>query len=318
MKTTRFLCFILIFSLLFLSSCAFSDDELVGTYTCARLELDGEQFHVLDVYPNGCVLQLSHWGQAWLSVNGDRFYGRWELEENDFILDINSELSTGSLENGICKLRLSGNEMEHVFLREGASLPENVATVQPITEQQVFWNGDWYGYWTIENASGNWQDQSGQSFDCFARFEIDSNGLGKMTFWDEMQDSFHPVAVAQIAVIPDDNSDCGSLQITGGDFLDSKLTQGQWDVKTDGFDADSVFYLQNAVYTGTDASFEYSIILRPWGRTWEDIEATHPDILPYFYYDWYLPALASGERMPDSFEYSDKSVIRYTWNEDEQ
>ena len=66
-----------------------------------------------------------------------------------------------------------------------------------------------------------------------------------------------------------------------------------------------------------DGSFDYSIYLRPWGRTWEDINATQPGLLPYFYYDWYLPMLAQGESMPDKFSAPDVNVIHNTWVEPE-
>ena len=35
--------------------------------------------------------------------------------------------------------------------------------------------------------------------------------------------------------------------------------------------------------------------LRPWGSLWPDEE----DRLPYYYEDWYLPLIESGEEMPD-------------------
>ena len=46
---------------------------------------------------------------------------------------------------------------------------------------------------------------------------------------------------------------------------------------------------------------------------WEDVEAADPTLVPYFYYDWYLQRLASGEAMPDEFTPPEKTVIRDIW-----
>lgn len=321
MRSGRFFCFIIGILMLFsLTACAPAYDEVIGVYSCARLELDGEEFHVLDVYPKGCTLRLSSWGQAWLSIEDESFYGRWELVENDFVLDINGTVSHGKLKDGICLLTLADSSMEHLFLKEGASLPQETAPAQQsLTPQQIFWNGDWYGKWTISNADGNWLDQNGQSFDCFASIDIDSEGEGTMSFWDELQDSAHPIATVQISVTPDGNDDnAGVLVSSGGYFLDYSLDASAWKADPDSISIDSVFYIEDAHYVSDKGSFDYTILLRPWGRTWEDIQAVSPDMLPYFYYDWYLPTLAAGGTMPENFEYTRETIIRNTWSEPEQ
>lgn len=323
MKFSRFLCLVIsLLVILFFSSCSVQNEEVIGIYTCARLELDGEDFYVLDVYPDGCVLQLCEWGQAWLDIGEKRFYGRWELEDENFMLDINGSISQGILKDGVCTLSFAEGAMEHFFLREGANLPEKFTSAQvqtSLTPQQEFWNGDWYGYWRITDAHGKWQDQNGQRFDCFARFDVDEQGEGKMIFWDELQDCYHPIAMAEINVVQEKNaSDTGTVVTTGGNFLDMELQLEQWRANPEAYPFDSVFYIENAGYEGADGAFDYTIILRPWGRTWEDIEASEPDMLPYFYYDWYLPSLSAGNPMPDSFDYSKETVIRNTWVEDKQ
>lgn len=40
-----------------------------------------------------------------------------------------------------------------------------------------------------------------------------------------------------------------------------------------------------------DGAFSFSINIRPWGMTWEDVEEDYPDEMPVNYYDWYLPLL---------------------------
>ena len=39
--------------------------------------------------------------------------------------------------------------------------------------------------------------------------------------------------------------------------------------------------------------FWYIINLRPWGYDWSDVEE-NDDLIPYYYYDWYLPMVEDG------------------------
>lgn len=303
---------------LFLVGCGFENEEHIGVYDCAAVSLDGESFDVAEVYPEGLELELLSYGQAWLSVNGERVYGRWSLEGESFSLDINGEISKGTLDGGVCVIRLADTALEHVLLRSGAELPPvqdgDALNESEATERQLFWNGDWYGFWTIENAAGQWLDQSGQSFDCFARFEIGEDNTGKMIFWDELQSAEEPVAVVELLISDSAEETVSGVAVsTGGFFFDCAVEETQWSVDPSAGSYDSVFFVDKARYEGEDGSFDYSIMLRPWGRTWEDVQTSQPDMLPYFYYDWYLPQLASGKPMPDEFRPPEKSVIRDIW-----
>ena len=62
--------------------------------------------------------------------------------------------------------------------------------------------------------------------------------------------------------------------------------------------------IDNGHYESEEGSFDYQIVLRPWGTVWDDVESTAPELLPYFYKDWYLRAIDAGEDMPDSFDAS--------------
>lgn len=302
----------------FLSGCGFENEELIGIYDCAAISLDGESFDVAEVYPDGLELELLGYGQAWLSISGERVYGRWDMEGESFTLDIGGELSEGKLRDGVCILHLADSEIEHILIRPGAELPslqedEEKGGGEP-SERQLFWNGDWYGFWTVENATGQWLDQNGQSFDCFARFEIDDDNTGTMVFWDELQSADEPVAIVELLISDSaDESVAGVAVSTGGFFCDTAIEETQWSVDPSDGSFDSAFIIEKAHYEGESGSFEYSIVLRPWGRTWEDVETVQPDMMPYFYYDWYLPQLASGKAMPDVFQAPENDIIRNTW-----
>lgn len=313
---------IILVCVLFLSSCGYENVDYVGLYSCAAVSLDGEDFEVDDIYPGGLELELMSRGQAWLSINGEAVYGRWTLDGETFTLDIGGELSEGILEDGVCRLRLKGSEIEHILLCSGASLPETEAVSKPqaeLTERQLFWNGDWYGLWTISNAKGKWLDQSGQFFDCFARIEIGDENTGTMIFWDELQSADAPIAKVDLLISDSsDKSVSGVAVSTGGFFYDSEIGETHWSIDPSAAPFESLLYIENGHFESESGSFDYKIMMRPWGRTWEDIEATDPTLVPYFYYDWYLQRLASGEVMPDEFTPPEKTVIRDVWIDSEE
>ena len=68
-----------------------------------------------------------------------------------------------------------------------------------------------------------------------------------------------------------------------------------WDLTYD--EADGWVYEEDDFYDNDEDEHLYDIYLRPWGTYWDDV--TEED-LPYYYYDWYLPLIESGESMPDS------------------
>ena len=57
-----------------------------------------------------------------------------------------------------------------------------------------------------------------------------------------------------------------------------------------------------AVIPGMEVGKDYTIVLRPWGTVWSDVESVASELLPYYYNDWYLPAIEAGEEMPDSLD----------------
>jgi len=301
-------------------SCSGGNEKDIGHYDCVGLELDGESFEVGDVYPTGCTLELMDYGQAWLTVNTERFYARWRAESGGFTLDLGGALSYGTVSDGVCTVNLGESGMKHVFLREGAKLPEKTPEEKAedtLTDYQLFWNGDWYGFWSINNAQGLWLDQNAQSFDCFARIDISADGSGTMLFWDELQSASEPAAEIMLSISESDGAN-GIAVCDGGVFFNTELDKGQWSMDVDAWRYDSCFVIENAHYESEEGSFDYSIILRPWGRTWEDIEAAEPQLMPYFYYDWYLPLLSSGGSIRDEFAAPAVDITRDVWIDEEE
>lgn len=301
-----------------LTGCAESENADLGVYTCALIRTDGDSFDLESVHSSPVTLELKHGGKAELIMDEQAYSGRWSLGANgEFELTLPAGASKGTLDGGVVTLDLLNEGMEYVFAREGASLPdeENGESSAPQNALQRAWNGDWYGAWTISAATGEWEALDRQSYDLFARISVDENGLGMMTLWDEELMASSPMGEITVEVTLADDGAPGTLRAVEGNFWLAPVERDVWSFSLSESEFADLLYLPQAQYISGEGSFIYSVILRPWGADWSDIEQVMPELLPYYYHDWYLPVTEAGESMPDSF---DISMIPEKPEEDEQ
>ena len=182
---------------------------------------------------------------------------------------------------------------------------EPVDPAMNTVSQTEFWNGDWYGWWIVESATGDYADNTGSWWDACARIELDADGSGTLTMWDDSCEAGQIIADAQVQASADLTTS-GRLVSTDGSFFDCALEGADaWYI--DAAPSESMPYADmiciSGVYTDPENgenTFVYSIYLRPWGETWEDVRADNEELMPYYYDDWYLPLIESGASMPDA------------------
>ena len=171
--------------------------------------------------------------------------------------------------------------------------------------QTAFWNGSWYGWWMIESGTGAYEDNAGSWWDACAQIELDADGSGTLTLWDDSCEAGQIIADAQVQVSTDLTTS-GRLVSTGGSFFDCSLSGADaWYI--DAAPSESMPYSEmiciSGVYTdpeNSEDSFVYTVYLRPWGMDWEDVRTDDETRLPYFYDDWYLPLIEAGASMPNA------------------
>lgn len=169
--------------------------------------------------------------------------------------------------------------------------------------QTAFWNGGWYGWWMIESGTGSYEEETGSWWDACAQIELDADGNGTLTIWDDSCEAGQIIAAAQVQASADLTTS-GRLVSTDGNFFDCALTGADaWYI--DAAPPESMPYSNliciSGVYTDPENSgnsFVYTIYLRPWGTDWEDVRADDKMLLPYYYDDWYLPLIEAGASMP--------------------
>lgn len=171
-----------------------------------------------------------------------------------------------------------------------------------------WWNGDWYGWWTVTGGDGAYENWSNQWWDCCANIDIGADYTGNVTLWDEDLPQNNAVSEATVTLNPAGTGEQGTLFSESGYFLDSELLHADWIIDPGLADYDDLICI-DGWYEDADGGFHYAMYLRPWGTRWDDIAADSPDSLPYYYESWYLPLIEAGRSMPDTLGEEAQGII---------
>lgn len=155
------------------------------------------------------------------------------------------------------------------------------------------WSGDYYGFWVVDSVWANTHDwvEEGVYWDACATVEVNADGTGTLTIWDEDFEKSEPLAELEITV-----SEAGGAArfcSEEGYFLGEPLAHADWLWYSDDTEYGDLFVINGQFDDGED-DFWYEIYLRPWGVDWSDVLANDPDMEPFYYDDWYLPMVESG------------------------
>lgn len=299
------------------------NDPNLGKYVGATVEVFGEDMNISEIYSEGenCI-ELRSGGKCVFTLDGDSASGKWKLDGNDIVLTIEDMDSTGTLKDGVLTIDFMGEGIMMTFVKDGATAPTTDAASKPTDEPtdepqslgDAWWGGDWYGWWIVKNAGGNYTDLVDSYWDACARISFYEDGSGYIQIWDEdgsIDDRMIDVDVS----IGAGTTENGCMMSEGGFFWDDEIGHADWIVDPG---ASLVSSIENMIcIEGTyedpeddGASwFDYAFYLRPWGMDWEDVryadteDFPYEDMMPKHYDDWYLPLIEAGsESAPDSFE----------------
>ncbi len=165
-----------------------------------------------------------------------------------------------------------------------------------------WWNGAWYGWWTMTGCSGAYESMSGKWWDACAVIDIGLDYTGTVTIWDEDYSRADPMSQATVTLNSAGVGEHGTVMSESGYFTNLPLEHADWiidPVINSRFpDVENMICIEGWYEDGED-EFYYEVYLRPWGQLWDDFAADYPDDVPYYYDDWYLPLVESGSSMPD-------------------
>ena len=151
-----------------------------------------------------------------------------------------------------------------------------------------YWEGDYYGWWIIDNviegnsaAQGNW-------WDCCMTLDIQSDGSGLITIWDEDYGKDDPIAEVEVSV----STYQGVTRIVSesGQFMGDNVEHADWLFYSDATDyKDSLGF--TVTYEDDELKMDCYFFLRRWGTIWDDVEEAY---MPGHYEEWYLPLIENG------------------------
>lgn len=244
-----------------------------------------------ELFPEGVSLRLGANGRGRISMGSEDGAIGWSLNGNEFILETDGESSVGRLEEGVITIELLNSGVIMTLEKvSGDEVSEYHQTEETPLQKQ--WGGGWYGWWKLSSASGDWTAMNDCWYDCCAYIAVDAEGGAQLTLWDEDTGRDDPMAVVSLRV------DGERAVSEGGFFWNDELSPAEW-VIDPALSSYADMLCVEAEYEAGDGAFRYEIYLRPWGLVWDDIEAENADMLPYYYYDWYMPLIEDGKPMPD-------------------
>lgn len=189
--------------------------------------------------------------------------------------------------------------------KQGDTAPDTQPTKAPAeplkpAEQEKFtdfFSRDWYGWWCITGGAGLYEDREREDnwWDACARIDTQK---GSLTLWDQESSLSEPLSSMQAQLLTD-GSAAGCLMAGEGTFINMSAPKGYWLISPKG----SLYKDMIRIHGRYDdpenpgSYFEYTLVLKPWGESWEDVEIAER---PYGYESWYLPLIDQGKPMPDT------------------
>lgn len=273
-------------------------------YDCAFVLYGEERFEPFEVWPGGCSLELFESGEACLVMDGSPLSCLWRSDDSVFTLELGGREYSGSLSKGAISLELGG--MKCVFLSGGSAYEPEEGEGDKAAESGglALWNGDWYGLWRVKDAYGDWLALEGQCYDAFARIFVSDSGVGTLSLWDERLSASEPMAGLELEIVGASDSVMGAAMVTGGWFWQMDTAGALWGMGSNVNGFEGLIALENVRYDSAGGGFTLTLLLRPWGTLWDDVESVDPNSLPDNYRSFYLPLVMNGSPMPDSFDMS--------------
>ncbi len=284
--------------------------EYVGIYHGIYVQADGRAYPMEDYFNGDNYLELRTRGKAVMMTGTTEHELTWKVDDGEILFQEDGDPFYGSINNGIIVLDYMGWGMEMTFAMEGAQIPETtvkdpVAYEEAVASVKPYWQGDWYGWWYISQASGEYVNEQMQIRDCAARIELDDSARGPIRIWDMEHPYDAPLAEGILRVDPMVGMENVGIAMSGqGTFMGQPVESGDWliDPSTAAYENLLEIY---GYYKDDKGDFFYTLYLRPWGQGWEDVlEAADPTKAPAelpVYYSLYLEALKTDTSPEDFF-----------------
>ena len=285
MKRLGILC---LFLCLILCGCGYDayDPGGFGYYEGTAIIAEGYEIPMTRIYDGENYISLEDGGVGTLTLAGHSYEIQWGFRGQKFIMKLDGEKSEGLIEDGILKLNYLDMGMELLFHWNPDYTP---GSTPELTKQEAFWQGDWYGWWMVDEATGSFADTAGNWWDLCASVTMVGNNRGQILLWD--QDGSKEEPLGEVAFYLDEQ---GAAVSQEGYFGAAVIGQGDWYIDPNGYDRENLLVISCGAENDT-GTFYYTAYLRPWGQDWSDLQEK-----PYHYEEWYLPLIRDNRPMPNT------------------
>ena len=309
-----------------------SDDPTYGVYVASYGTYAGSRVEIEDMWANGFSIELLSKNKCRVIVDGETETCRYELESDGEIeidLQGDEDLEGWLVDNRLTLEDVMDSGVNLVFYKEGTAAPavkEPAATEAPVStapettaapveSAYSWWDGDWYGWWVVYDAGGEYADIVDSWADVCATIRVDGD-TGLVDIWDDTCEEGTNLGYIDVTFKPG-KSDKGRMLSESGYFLIDDVNSGDWIV--DPADSivsrfDQMIYIRAKAVDPDDSGswIDYMIFLRPWGMSWEDVRSDscedmpYTQMMPYYYDDWYVPHM--NGTMPEYFDFGDETT----------
>lgn len=263
------------------------EDATIGKKTFTQDDFPGE-YPLFVIFPGDGTATL---------FNGSEVVD-CTVHSRAFYLD-NGDVLPFTLEDELLTLRAEDGEFRFVRSYDEEPKPDEVREYLRTPSQQgdgdetQYWDGDWYGWWLMDNCTGQYEGMDQYWWDTCAHIELNDTGDASMVIWDESTTERFPYGSVKLTFTASQNGN-GKLVSRSGQFGPVTIEQGDWVVESDALEISDCIYIEGT-FSAAGGSFDYVLLLRPWGIVWDDVDE---ETLPYYYEDWYLPLIEANEEMP--------------------
>lgn len=280
------------------------DEAVLGRYEGVRCVVEGIEMGAEEEW-----VELKSGGKVRLHLMGDTYQGKWTLDGENLTITQSGDEYSGILRDGVMTVDFYG--MNYTFAKDGAQVPQ-AQTQSPEGESRIpanaqLWEGDWYGWWILQNGTGSWEEASSNFWDTCARIWVEDDGTGYIEFWDEDNEAGECFANATVEFVKEGTTASqGAMVCREGTFWNTELENLAWVVNPDespmGTTVTDAICVRGTYVDPENSgdSFDYEIYLRPWGVEWEDVRGAdaaslpYDDMMPAYYDSWYLPLIKAG------------------------
>lgn len=203
-------------------------------------------------------------------------------------------------DDGIARFALEGGKtLEEA--KKSVELLEDVlalgdAAIESLNVSDAeWWLGDWYGWWTIFDGDGSYEEMINESWDCCTYIEESGDGTYLISIWDEDYNNYESNCLAEVNVKLDSGmTEKGAMVSIGAEgdyFWYGDVLEYDWNIDPYDTGTENMITI-NGSYIDEEGEYcEYGVVLTKWGYEWQEDLVFAPD----YYEDYFRPLLESGE-----------------------